>query len=148
MMVVQMIVKRIENTSVTQTCFTNIDWYSNTIKLCYEYLAKESIKRYGKIIDYIQLVILYEFQWRFFTDKEKINIDKKEIKKYWNILIKLLKQCDDKNILSLPIANDFKKKFKYSLKYSTTVMDSINEKGYYEKNGVKIYFKNDQITIK
>lgn len=148
MMVVQMIVKRIENTSVTQTCFTNIDWYSNTIKLCYEYLAKESIKRYGKIIDYIQLVILYEFQWRFFTDKEKINIDKKEIKKYWNILVKLLKQCDDKNILSLPIANDFKKKFKYSLKYSTTVMDSINEKGYYEKNGVKIYFKNDQITIK
>lgn len=148
MMVVQMIVKRIENTSVTQTCFTNIDWYSNTIKLCYEYLAKESIKRYGKIIDYIQLIILYEFQWRFFTDKEKINIDKKEIKKYWNILVKLLKQCDDKNILSLPIANDFKKKFKYSLKYSTTVMDSINEKGYYEKNGVKIYFKNDQITIK
>ena len=49
--------KRIENTSVTQTCFTNIDWYSNTIKLCYEYLAKESIKRYGKIIDYIQFVI-------------------------------------------------------------------------------------------
>lgn len=44
--------------------------------------------------------------------------------------------------------NDFKKKFKYSLKYSTTVMDSINEKGYYKKNGVKIYFKNDQITIK
>lgn len=39
------------------------------------------------------------------------------------------------------MANDFKKKFKYSLKYSTTVMDSINEKGYYEKNGVKIYFK-------
>lgn len=53
----------------------------------------------------------------------------------------MLKQCDDKNILSLSMANDFKKKFKYSLKYSTTVMDSINEKGYYEKNGVKIYFK-------
>ena len=46
------------------------------------------------------------------------------------------------------MANDFKKKFKYSLKYSTTVMDSINEKGYYKKNGVKIYFKNDQIRIK
>ena len=60
----------------------------------------------------------------------------------------MLKQCDDKNILSLSMANDFKKKFKYSLKYSTTVMDSINEKGYYKKNGVKIYFKNDQIRIK
>ena len=60
----------------------------------------------------------------------------------------MLKQCDDKNILFLPMANDFKKKFKYSLKYSTTVMDSINEKGYYKKNGVKIYFKNDQIRIK
>lgn len=121
--------KRIENTSVTQTCFTNIDWYSNTIKLCYEYLAKESIKRYGKIIDYIQLVILYEFQWRFFTDKEKINIDKKEIKKYWNILVKLLKQCDDKNILFLPMANDFKKRKMLEIKYDGYVYNKLILKG-------------------
>ena len=92
-------------------------------------INKDIVKYRREIIDYIQLVILYEFQWRFFTDKEKINIDKKEIKKYWNILVKLLKQCDDKNILFLPMANDFKKRKMLEIKYDGYVYNKLILKG-------------------
>lgn len=121
--------KRLENTSATQNGFTNIDWYSKTIKNCYESLIKKSIKKYGKIIDYIQLVILYEFQWRFFTDREKIKIEDKEIKKYWKSLVDILRQCDDKNILLLPMANDFKKRKMLEIKYGGEIYSKLHLKG-------------------
>lgn len=133
--------KRFENTSATQTGFTNIDWYSKTIKNCYESLVKKSIKKYGKIIDYIQLVILYEFQWRFFTDREKIKIDDKEIKKYWKNLVDILRQCDDKNILILPMANDFKKRKMLEIKYGGEIYSKLLIKG-------KGLFLNDTLVCK
>lgn len=117
--------KRIEKTSATQVCCSDIRWYYDTINLCYNYLKDESIKRFNCIIDYIQYVILYEFQWRFFTDRSRINITKEETKKYFDMLVNLLKKCEDKNILSLPMSNDFKMRKMLEIKYDGSVYEKL-----------------------
>lgn len=44
--------------------------------------------------------------------------------------------------------NDFAKMFKYKLLFSKTVTDSVKEKGYYERNNIKFYIKNEEIKVK
>lgn len=120
--------KRANQSSTVQGCLKNKDWYTVTISDVYEYLANKSIEKYGKIIDYIQLVILYEFQWRFFTKREDITLNDKDFKKYYKSISDLVKRLDDKNILLAPGANDYKKRKILEIKYDGNIYDKFSVK--------------------
>ena len=131
--------KRKNNSSATQTSTYKKNWYNKTILDCYYFLADESKKRYGKIIDVIQLTILYELQWRFFTDKEKISLNQEEIKEYYKLIVDLLKECSDKNIMLSPAANDYKRRKLLEIKHNGIIYDKFKIKSNF------LYFNNTKI---
>lgn len=147
--------KRKNNSSATQTSTYKTNWYNKTITDCYYFLANESKKRFTKIIDAIQLIILYELQWRFFTDKDKISLNEKETKEYYKLMVKLLKECSDKNIMLTPVANEYKKRKLLEIKYDGIIYDKLKiQKDYLCLNNTKIipinqlYIKCENIDIK
>lgn len=136
--------KRANSSSAVQTQITNIDWYTVTVKEVFNYIFNKSTKKYGKVLDYYQILVLYELQWRFFTRREDLVLKGNDLKKYYNSLVKLLKQCDDKNILLVPVANDYKKRKLLEIKHNGNIYDSfkIRDNSIYFDD-VKIMDKSD-----
>ncbi len=134
--------KRENNSSTIQGCLSKIDWYTVTIRDVYSYIINKSIKKYGKILDFFQLLTLYDFQWRFFTKRENIMLNEPETKKYYKNLVNIIKKFDDKNILLTPGANEYKKRKILEIKHGGNVY-----KNFIIKNN-SIYFKNTKIIDK
>lgn len=136
--------KRANSSSAVQTQITNIDWYTVTVKDVFNYIFNKSIKKYGKVLDYFQILILYELQWRFFSRREELVLKGNDLKKYYKDLVKLLNQCDDKNILLVPVANDYKKRKLLEIKHNGNIYDSfkVKDNSIY-LNDIKIIDKSD-----
>lgn len=92
--------KRYSANSAIQTKLYGEDWYLVTPELCYKFVYDLSMKKFGRIIEYAQYYIAYEYQWRV---KEPIpsNISQKVIDKYLKISKELLSKVNDDIILSL-----------------------------------------------
>lgn len=116
--------RRSDESSAIQTQTTNESYYNVTPKEVYQYLFDYSKKIYGRVIPYIQYLVLYDLNYRIVVDENNqlINED------YIYIFTNLLKQMDDFVIMNNKNLDLAKKIFLMSIKHGK---DYIKRVDYY-----------------
>ena len=101
--------RRHDESSTIQNQNTDKSWYMVTPQKCYKYLFDLSKEKYGKVIEYIQYLVLYELNCRILYDNKKSPLNELERKKYSKDLIDLLKEIDEVQVLENEYLNLSKK---------------------------------------
>lgn len=126
--------KRATGSSAIQGQTMNINWYLVTPKEVYRYLFELSKKKFGRVIEYIQFLVGYEFNWRIVYNK-KFEMSEKDRKAYTKIMTELAKEIDDEIILNHRHLNLSAKCYMFNLKGEKNIID-------------KIKYEDDHIIIK
>lgn len=90
--------KRADETSAVQNQINRLDFYTVTPERFYNFMMELSEKLYGKVIEYVQNLIMYDLQWRL-RIKVPTSIDKTITENYINTIRKIAFKIDDKIIL-------------------------------------------------
>ena len=90
--------KRLSENSAIQTKNANDDWYLVTPELCYKYVYNLSKEKFGRVIEYAQYYVAYDYQWR---SRERIpdNISEDTRKKYMKTTKELFSEINNKIIM-------------------------------------------------
>lgn len=91
--------KRAADTSIINSSQKDPYWYLGTPKDVYRYLFDLSKERFGKVIPYVQYVIMYDLQWRIGQETTQVLTDE-EIKQYKASIYALVDDIDPDIILS------------------------------------------------
>ena len=141
--------KRLDGTSAIQNKEQSIDWYTKTVKYSYYELIEQSRKKYGKVIRYIQYLLMYDLQWRIKKVIPDI-LDDKTKKQYIKDIINILNLIDDDIICEQRNIHSEHKIFIFSLKYGKDIRKNLEYKNgrlYYKDN--KLYnIKNNESILK
>ena len=124
--------KRKNGTSAIQQSKDNVSWYIDTFKYCQDELIEESLKKYGKVIPYVQHFIMYELQWRLKT-KISEKLTEKQKKEYVEKIANYLKLMDDEVIIFQKNINIYYKLLIFKIKY-VDIMQHLS----YKKDGIYI----------
>lgn len=116
--------KRINQSSTIQTQTSKKTWYIDTPKLCYNYLINLSVQKYGKIIDYIKYLLMYDLHWRMDVEINDC-LNDKEKKEYLKTMHSLVSTIDDDFIIESPFMNVYQKLYMLSFKYNSNKIFSI-----------------------
>lgn len=84
--------KRMIGTSLTQNVEKNS--FMATIQFFYDWVLEESIKRYGKVIPYIQYLVLYPLKFRVISSSYDIG-------DLWNRIVEIIGSLDDEVIATV-----------------------------------------------
>ncbi len=85
--------------SLIQGAARNPKWYIPTVKYYHLGLVKMGIERFGYLPKYLQMVIMYELQWRFKRPVLSGGVlSKKEEREYFSLLLEVLGYIDDRII--------------------------------------------------
>lgn len=124
--------KRVSGTSAIQGQTMKLDWYLVTPDKVYKYLFDLSEKKFGRVIEYIQYLVVYDMSWRIRINKD-FDMLEKDRKKYTELLKDLIKRMDDELIASHRHLDLAKKVFFLNQKY---------------KNGAKkITYQDERIEL-
>lgn len=116
--------KRINETSILQKSFSDIRWYNETIKNYHEKIIEKSIKNQGKILPYVQYILMYDLKGRI--SKEFPNFMNDEQKRqYRDLLLKLIKNFEDYIICEQKKFYATEKIFVLSLKYGRDIVNDL-----------------------
>ena len=141
--------KRLDGTSAIQNKEQSIDWYTKTVQYSYYELIEQSRKKYGKVIRYIQYLLMYDLQWRIKKVIPDI-LDDKTKKQYIKDIINILNLIDDDIICEQHNIHSEHKIFIFSLKYGKDIRKNLEYKNgrlYYKDN--KLYnIKNNKSILK
>lgn len=110
-------------------------WYLNVPKEYYLGLEKKSIEAHGKVMPFIQYVILYDMRWRFYAEDVVTVLDAEEKAAYMDLIKETMKNMDTEVIISADGLNQFKKLYLSDLKYGKDVIkESVRKefRYYYE----------------
>jgi len=109
---------RESNDSAVEKSSSSILWYLNTPKNVYLYLINLSKEKYGKVLPYIQYLIMYDLQWRLFNDDSKA-LKRHQLKEYNNLITEIIENISDYIILEQKYIGYLEKlvclKYKYNL---------------------------------
>ena len=117
--------KRLAGNSAIQTTESSKDWYCVTPKYVYKYLFDLSKAKFGRVIEYIQYLVLYELSWRIKTSANYVFTDEVKIS-YKNILTELINECEDDIILNHNKLDFAKKMFLIQYKNKEDVTSQIH----------------------
>ncbi len=130
--------KRIDDSSAVQNKEKSVEWYTDTIKYFYKDLINKSIEEYGKVLPYIQYLIMYDIQWRI--RKPIPEFIEEEIKKqYIEQMTEILQNIEDYIICQQRQIFSEVKIYILSLKYKRNIVKELR----YKKG--KLYFNNIRI---
>ncbi len=94
-------IRTIGQSSLIQGAASNPKWYIPTIKYYHLAIVNMGIGRFGYLPKYLQMVIMYELQWRFKRPTLSGGIlDKKKEKEYFALLCEVLEYIDDQIIVA------------------------------------------------
>ena len=140
--------KRNDDSSAVQNKEKNINWYTTTIEYVYKNLMELSKKKYGRILPYVQFIIMYDIQWRI--KKPIPSIIPNEIKeKYIKEIKSLLKNIEDYIITGQKIMKAEYKIYALNLKYEKNIIKELEyEKGKLCFNNIPVYkiYRNKAIV--
>lgn len=139
--------RRYNYSSAIQNKEKDIRWYTDTINYFYKDLMGKSKKRFGKIILYIQFLIMYDLQWRIKTPLPKF-LNKEMKNEYIENIVKLLQDIDDWIICKQKNIYTEHKIYALSLKYQKDIKEDlvyINGKLYF--NNIPIFRIRNNDTI-
>ena len=119
------------------------EYYVNRFEYLYMELINDSIDKYGKVLDFIQNIIIYDMHW-FMKSKsfvENINeafVDKQKIDKFYLKLEEICFFLSDENILSNDIIPDYIRSFFIYFK---------NDDFHIETDKKKVYLKSNDVVL-
>ena len=85
--------------SAIQGQVNNADWFLVTPKYVYSYLFDLSREKFGKLIPYIQYLVMYDLNWRLKIEADALST--KEKNEYIKIITKLINMIDDNIVCEL-----------------------------------------------
>ena len=91
--------KRPNETSALQNELNSDSYFMDSPKYFHQDLFERSIKKYGRIMDFIQYMVIYDIQWRLQKNVKGL-IDDDLYERYYNILVESLKCIEDRIILN------------------------------------------------
>lgn len=149
--------KRFAGDSAIQSQTKNVDWYLVTPEKVYKYLYNLSKEKYGRVIEYIQYLVIYDISWRnIFNPLSEIDGSVRD--KYTELLVSLIKETDDKIILAHRHLSFSHKCFLLGLKQGKKEIKYRDNKIYlndygFEKNKIEdifidsFYIRKNKISI-
>ena len=141
--------KRLDETSALQTAKKSKTWFTDTIDNFHKKVIENSINTYGKIIPYVQFMIMYDLQWRL----KRPNFDalnEKEKNEYIDNIVNLIKNIEDHIIIEQKNINSKFKLYALSLKYGKDITNELEFKdgNFYFNNLIVYELTNKKETIK
>ncbi len=104
--------------SLIQGAAANPKWYTPTVKYYHLALIRMGLERFGFLPKYLQMVIMYELQWRFKRPVLSGGVlDKKQEREYFLSLCEVLEHIDDEIIAAQHYIHRDIKLFILSLKH-------------------------------
>lgn len=71
------------------------EWYLGVTQKCYLYLVQYSKERYGKVLIYVQYILMQELTWRITKKDPPDVLSETELRDYLKTLSRILKEIDD-----------------------------------------------------
>ena len=141
--------RRTDESSAVQNKDKSIDWYTNTVEYVYKNLMKQSIKKYGRIIPYIQYLVMYDLQWRIKQEIPEF-LGENVKNQYISDIIELLSNIEDYVICNQKNIWAEHKIYLLSLKYGRDIRNELDyQKGRLYFNNLPIYnLKGNRSIIK
>ena len=131
--------KRLDDTSALQKASYSKSWFIDTIEYFHKEIINNSLNLFGKVIPYIQYVIMYDLQWRIKRNNCDI-LNEKEKNDYIRNIIDLLKKIDDRIIIEQKNIHSKYKLYALSLKYGKDITNELEFKdGSFYYNGLEVY---------
>lgn len=142
--------RRNDGSSAVQSRANDLKWYNESMENLYKKLIDLSIEKYGKVISYIQYLIMYEFQWRIKGAPLSKKLSEKEKEKYILYIIEILQYIEDYIIFEQKNIYVEHKLYILSLKYGRDIRYDLNyRKGSLYFNNLEIYkIKNRNKILK
>ncbi|MDE6433442.1 MAG: glycosyltransferase family 2 protein [Lachnospiraceae bacterium] len=126
--------QRISSDSTLNTVASSDNWYDATVEHAYFYLINLSRRKFGKVIPYIQYILLSEIRGRIDTRiPENYSYEHKE--KYIGRIRDILREISDSLIMNEPHLTEEKKIYALRLKYGDDFERNIVLKDYIYKIG-------------
>ena len=141
--------KRLNETSLLQKSFSDIRWYNETIQNFHKQIIQKSIEKEGKIIPYIQYIIMYDLKGRISKEYPEFMNDTQKTE-YKELLLELIKQIDDNIICNQKKFYATDKIFVLSLKYGRDIVNELvfkEEKLYFNELSVLSIKNNKSICM-
>ncbi len=127
--------KRNDKSSLMQNFISDIKWYNQTLNNYHQKVAELSIKKYGKIIAYVQYLLMYDIKGRINKQIPDF-LDEDSKKEYKEKTLEILRKIDDYIICEQKNYYSSDKIFALSLKYGRDISKELEY-----KDG-KLYFNN------
>ena len=116
--------KRESNNSAIDQSQKSRTWYFDTPQIAHNEIIECSKEKRGKVIPYVQYIVMYEIQWRLKAQlPDDFTIDERN--QYVDIIKHLLMEIDDSIILMQKNIGFEYKIFALSLKYGYDIMKDI-----------------------
>lgn len=131
--------KNFARESASRSAVHKSHWYESAITEYYLNLYEMSIKKFGKVETFIQEIVMYDLQWRISYFEYVKTLEEEEKQNYYDLIKSVVRQLDDKVILSAKYINQYKKIYLLDLKY-----DGIWGKPLTTKKG-KVFYNGDKI---
>lgn len=119
-----------QSVSAMHNLYQKKTWYLDSMEFCHKYIFELSIKKYNRVIPYVQYLVLYDLQWRLFHKVDDGVLSEIEKDKYLNMIKYLLKNIDDQVIEKSTFYDKYKKLYIYLYKYNNRINDKINFEQY------------------
>lgn len=137
--------KRASENSAIDVGVKKLVYYTTTVINFHKNLINYSKDVCGELLEYVQYMIVYDFQWRLFM-KRNVVLTNKEYKKYINVLREVLQEIDDKVLVDFTLNPKYKNYYFLKLKYNSNKKLKISDGKVYFKD---IYLCNlEELTIR
>ncbi|MBQ3322955.1 MAG: CDP-glycerol glycerophosphotransferase family protein [Firmicutes bacterium] len=118
-----------------------ISWYFDVPRLFYLGLYQESMKAYGRIVPYIQAVVLYDLRWRKYNSIMFNDFTDRDEQEYMSLLHEVVSQLDDKMIVNTIGLNQYRKLYLINMKNDYRLPEQLQISGnaLVNKDGLRIF---------
>lgn len=138
--------KRITQSSTIQTSTQQKTWYLDTPKYCYQYIVDLSKKKYGKVIEYVQFLLVYDLHWRMDVEIASC-LTSEERAEYLSRMHALLDEIDDRFIIDFPLMKLNQKLYMLAFKHRTKDIFTLKEKNVFVGNTCFDVINNFSVMI-
>ena len=92
--------KRFDESSTIDNSIKKREFFIDRLKYYFKELIDSSIKKYGKLLEFIQYTLVYDLQWMVKVENIDDILDKEEINEFWESFLDVLSYFDEEIILN------------------------------------------------
>lgn len=132
--------KRKDESSALQNELKSDSYYFDSPLYFHKDLIRQSIERFGRVIEYIQYTVMYDMRWRIGKDITGGVIDEEKLKKYRKTIGEILNHISDRIILQQKNMGVGHKIYALNLKYGRDI------RAEFEYEHARILFNNINVV--